>query len=77
MAVTDDHVRAIVAGLPETEERDTWGHPTCRVRDTMFASMDNDGLTLTLKASKAEQQALQSGRPDVFFVRKYVGVHGG
>lgn len=76
MAATGDHVRAIVAGLRETEERETWGHSTFRVRDKMFAGMDNDGHALTLKASKTEQRALLSGRPEVLFVPKYVGVRG-
>ena len=73
---TAEDVRAAVLALPEAEERETWGHPTFRVRDKMFGGMAADGTTATVKASKEEQAALLAEQPDVFFVPKYVGAHG-
>jgi len=40
--ITADGLRRVVLSLPEAEERETWGHPTFRVRDTMFAAYDAD-----------------------------------
>jgi hypothetical protein len=31
-----DDFRAIALALPEAEERETWGHATFRVRDTIW-----------------------------------------
>jgi len=32
-----DRLRRICLALPEAEERETWGDPTFRVRDKIFA----------------------------------------
>ncbi len=69
-------VRAIVQTLPGAEEIETWGHPTFRVRKKMFAAMAADGTTVSVKATKEEQEALTQAAPQTFFVPKYVGVHG-
>jgi predicted DNA-binding protein (MmcQ/YjbR family) len=41
--ITADELRQLVRSLPEAEERETWGHPTFRVRDKLFAAMSDDG----------------------------------
>lgn len=74
--VTARQLRAWLAELPEFEERETWEHPTFRVRDRMFGSMDADGTTATFKASVEEQQSLVSDDPRTFTVPAYVGKHG-
>jgi hypothetical protein len=68
--------REIALSLPEAQEKETWGHPTFRVRDKMFASMGPEGVTATVKARKDAQRALLGSDPDVFFMPDYVGVHG-
>jgi hypothetical protein len=68
--------RKIALSFPEAEERETWGHPTFRVREKMFASMASDGASATVKAPKHAQAALIAEVPDVFFKPAYVGVHG-
>jgi hypothetical protein len=73
---TGDDVRAAALALPEAVERETWGHPTFRVRDKMFGTLAADGTTASMKATREEQAALVEGDPDTFFVPKYVGVHG-
>lgn len=69
-------LRGWLAALPEFEERETWGHPTFRVRDRMFGSLDEPGRSATFKAAKEEQAALLEQDPDTFSVPAYVGQHG-
>ncbi len=71
-------IRDIALGFPEAEEKETWGHPTFRVRDKIFVGFgtDDDGRpSLTMKAAPGEQESLLSeGHP--FFLPKYVGSRG-
>jgi hypothetical protein len=73
---TADEFRQVVRSLPETEERETWGHPTFRVRDKMFATLSDDGREATVKATRQEQAALVAASPETFGVPAYVGRHG-
>ena len=73
---TADELRRVVLSLPEAEERETWGHPTFRVRDKMFATLSDDGRSATVKATLQEQAALVAAAPDTFGVPAYVGRHG-
>jgi hypothetical protein len=73
---TGDDFRALALALPEAEERETWGHPTFRVRDKMFAAMAADGRSASVKATREAQAALVGSEPEVFSVPAYVGVHG-
>jgi predicted DNA-binding protein (MmcQ/YjbR family) len=54
---TADELRRAVLSLPEAEERETWGHPTFRVRDRMFAALSDDGREASVKATRQEQAA--------------------
>ena len=56
--VTADELRRVVRSLPEAEERETWGHPTFRVRDKMLAALSDDGREASVKATRQEQAAL-------------------
>ena len=69
-------LRKLALSLPDTIEKETWGHPTFRVRDKMFASMAADETSGTVKSTIDEQQALTQSEPDTFFVPAYVGKHG-
>jgi hypothetical protein len=73
---TGQDLRAIALALPEAEERETWGHPTFRVRDKMFAALAADGSSASIKATKEAQAALVGSDPEVFSIPAYVGVHG-
>jgi len=80
--------RTICLALPEALEKETWDHPTFRVRDKIFAgvgSADNDifaegqtdapVVTMSMKAAPGEQESLLAqGSP--FFKPKYVGSKG-
>ena len=69
-------LRKLALSLPDVIEKETWGHPTFRVRNKMFASMAADATSGTVKSTMDEQQALTQSEPDTFFVPAYVGVHG-
>jgi hypothetical protein len=74
--VTADELRQVVRSLPEAEECETWGHPTFRVRDRMFAALSDDGRLASVKATREEQAALIAAAPETFGVPAYVGRHG-
>lgn len=69
-----DRFRSICLALPEAEERETWGHPTFRVRDKIFASCASDASTLGFKAQRDELEALLAD--DRFERSAYVGRYG-
>jgi hypothetical protein len=73
---TGADVRRVALSLPEAEERETWGHPTFRVRGKMFATLASDGARASVKATKEAQAALVGSDPEVFSVPAYVGHHG-
>ena len=76
--VTATQLRELALGLPGAEERETWGHPTFRVRDKIFASMyeGDDGVIATVKASPEDQEALIGGDPQTFGTASHVGRYG-
>jgi hypothetical protein len=74
--ITADELRRAALSLPEAEERETWGHPTFRVRDKMFATLADDGRWAGIKTTKEEQTALVAAAPETFGVPAYVGRHG-
>jgi hypothetical protein len=71
-------IRDIALAFPEATEKETWGHPTFRVRDKIFvgAGEDDDGdVVLTMKAAPGEQEALLA-EGDPYFLPRYVGNRG-
>jgi predicted DNA-binding protein (MmcQ/YjbR family) len=73
-----DRVRAICLSLPEAEERETWGEPTFRVRDKIFALIRRgDGrLSFWCKAAPGIQPAMIASDPGRYFYPPYVGHKG-
>ena len=74
--MTGDEVRRVALSFPEAVEKETWGHPTFRVREKMFAAMDEAGTSMSVKAAREAQAALVGSEPETFFVPSYVGQHG-
>jgi len=71
-------IRDIALAFPEATEKETWGHPTFRVRDKIFVSSgtDDDGrAVVTMKAAPGEQESLLA-EGDPFYLPKYVGSRG-
>jgi predicted DNA-binding protein (MmcQ/YjbR family) len=73
-----DRLRAICLALPEATEKETWGDPTFRVRDKIFAmEKSGDGrISLLCKAPHGSQMVLVGADPAQFFVPAYVGHKG-
>lgn len=73
-----DRLRAICLALPEAAEKETWGDPTFRIRDKIFAmEKRGDGrISVWLKAPPGIQTILVEADPDRFFVPPYVGPKG-
>ena len=71
-------LRRLCLALPETVEKETWGDPTWRVRDRIFAMVKRgDGrISIWCKARPGAQEVLVTADPDVFFVPPYVGPKG-
>jgi hypothetical protein len=62
--------------LPEAEERETWGEPTFRVRDRIFAMGSLDGEFVSVKASLYDQTGLMEMDPKTFSPSAYTGRYG-
>jgi len=73
-----DLLRRICLALPEAEEKETWGGPTFRIRDKIFAMprSDDGRLSLWCKAPPGSQMVLVGADPARFFVPPYVGHKG-
>ena len=68
--------RKVCLALPETEEIETWGHPTFRVRNKIFASLGVNELDFTQCTMKCEDQDELLDRGYPFFYPSYVGPKG-
>ena len=69
-------MRRVALSFPEAVERETWGQATFRVRERIFAMMDEAGEAVSVKASKEAQAALVGSEPETFAIARYVGRHG-
>ena len=74
--VSATQLRELALGLPGAEERETWGHPTFRVRDKIFSSMSDDAAIATVKASPEDQAVLVGNDPETFGIASHVGRYG-
>jgi hypothetical protein len=68
--------RRLCLSLPEAEERETWGEPTFRVRDRIFAMGSPDGGFVSVKASLDDQSGLVEMDPKTFAPSAYTGRYG-
>jgi predicted DNA-binding protein (MmcQ/YjbR family) len=73
-----ERLRAICLALPEATEKETWGEPTFRVRDKIFATIwFADGrASMCCKALPGTQEILVGSDAKRFFVPPYVGHRG-
>ncbi|MGD0448635.1 MAG: MmcQ/YjbR family DNA-binding protein [Candidatus Dormibacteria bacterium] len=74
--MTPGQIRAVAMSLPEVSERATWGRPTFRVGNKLFATLARDGSSATLKSSVEAQRAVVGANPDTFTIAAYLGRHG-
>jgi hypothetical protein len=76
-----ERLRGICLALPEATEKIAWGEPTWRVRERLFAQLDDhhhgaDHLAVWLPAPLGEQEAMVFADPVRFFRPPYVGGRG-
>jgi predicted DNA-binding protein (MmcQ/YjbR family) len=73
-----DRLRAVCLALPEAAEKLTWGTPTFRVRDKIFAmhTVGDGRPSLWCKGSPGAQEVLVACDPARFYVPPYVGHRG-
>src|SRR3989475_6687590 len=76
-----DRLRALCLALPEATEKVAWGEPTWRVKDRLFAQLDDhhhgaEHLAVWLPAPLGEQEAMVFTDPVHFFRPPYVGPRG-
>ena len=75
-------LRKLCLSLPEAHEVETWGEPTFRVRNKLFAMYAAVGHhtagrpAVWLKAAPGNQPFMVAHRPERFFVPPYVGPSG-
>ena len=71
-------LRAVCLALPEATERETWGDPTFRVREKIFAMARGGEASNAMwcKARPGVQEMLVAADPERFFVPPYVGHNG-
>ncbi len=66
--ITQDDVRRVALALPETTEQPSYGMPGFRVRDRLFARIQEEGDALVIWCSDvAEKEALVFAEPATFF----------
>lgn len=68
MATAAD-VRRIVDTLPDATEKPAWGQPCFRVRDKIFASLDDSDTVLGFSIDRDERGGLISSNPKTFFLK--------
>ena len=78
VGVTYEQLRAWVLELPGTREVhvESWGHPTLRYGDKMFASGSPESTYASVKASLEDQAELIAGAPEVWEKSAYTGRYG-
>lgn len=73
--MTQDDVRRLVAALPGTEERTSYGTPGFRVRDRLFARILEEGSLLVWVPDDFEKQAMVEAEPDKFWTTPHYDGH--
>jgi hypothetical protein len=76
-----ERLRRICLALPEATEKEAWGEPTWRVKNKLFAQLDDHHhgsphCSVWLPAPLGLQETLVESDPDRFFRPPYVGHKG-
>lgn len=72
MSVLDaDDVRRIALSLPETVEKQRWGHPTFDVAGRMFITVPDDQTSFAVRCPRLEREELIAAEPGKFWVPRH------
>ena len=76
-----ERVRRICLAFPEASEKEAWSEPTWRVKNKLFAQLDDHHhgsphCSVWLPAALGVQETLVESDPDRFFRPPYVGYRG-
>ena len=78
-----DRLREICLALPEAHEAETWGEPTFRVRNKLFAMHASANThhgagreAVWIAAKHVSQDMVMRAKPDRYFKPPYVGPSG-
>jgi hypothetical protein len=72
---TEDDVRRFALTLPETIEKPSHGMPGFRVKDKLFARIDEQGDLVVWRENLDEKEALIEAEPDKFFTTPHYDGH--
>ena len=74
--VTFQQFRRLCLSMPESEDVETWGEATFRVKNRIFAMGSLDGGYVSVKASLDDQAGLVEMDPKTFSPSAYTGRFG-
>lgn len=66
--ITAEEVRNFALSLPEVQEQEHWGKASFRVRNKIFAVIQEDGKSLIVKASPDDRMAYTMMNPAIYSV---------
>ena len=72
--MTVDDVRAMALAMPDTTERPSYGTPSFRVKDKLFARVRDDDEVI-VQVDLAFRDELVLGSPDIFHVTPHYQEH--
>lgn len=68
--ISTHEIRNYIMNLPESIEVEHWGKRSFRIKNKIFAILQEDGATLTIKASAEDIEILTQLDPRIFQVPK-------
>jgi hypothetical protein len=69
IAVLDaDDVQRVALSLPETREKERWGHPTFDVAGKMFVTVPDDQSSFAVRCPRFDREELIAAEPHKFWV---------
>lgn len=66
-----DDVRRIALSLPETTEKERWGHPTFDVARKMFVTVPDDETSFAVRCPRFDREELIAAEPYKFWVPRH------
>ncbi|MDZ7882392.1 MAG: MmcQ/YjbR family DNA-binding protein [Mycobacterium sp.] len=63
-----DDVQRIALSLPETREKERWGHPTFDVAGKMFLTVPDDQTSFAVRCPRFDREELIAAEPHKFWV---------